>query len=1433
MLFSSLPIWPRRVARGMLGLVLLIVATLLIAWFALPLWIERQGVRIASERLGRTVTLEAAHFTPWRLALALEGLRIGGPTPESPALLEVKRIEAALSPRSVLHLAPILSSLTIDTPRLRVAVLAQGHTDLDDVIARLTRGPAADPAVPAQEPDLALYNIQLVGGEVQVDDRSAGMTHRLSDLMLGVPFVSTLDADVDVHVQPRLSGRLNGVVFESEAQAQPFAQTRSASLTFKLDTLDLAAYRAYWPHALPLRLARGTLTAQLTLDFHQPRAQPPVLKLSGRASVHQLALQRRPAETPSATQGGAAGTDGWEDWLRWGDLTVDLADVQPLRRQVLLSGLTLERPELLLGRDAQGRFAVPLVDSTAAATSSRQGGSPVPRQAAASAVPSLKLSAVATSAPSNEAARAMAAASAALAPAPATAPTPSAWRLGIARLDVRDGRIGWDDRAVKPAATLGLNALTLKGSGLSWPLAKAAPIELSATLAPQGDAVPAKQGKTASGGAKSASASASASATVTAKGQLGADGVAVDWALRDLSLGWFADYLKAATPLRIGGQVSAQGSVRTGPQGEEVRLAFRDLAFTRLEAADGQKAVVSIDTLSLDQADIAFDAHRISAGRLLVKAPRAQLARDQAGAWNWQAWLPAGGSSADAAATPAARPTAVASAAVAASAAPGADPGASSPWTAQLAEVFLEGGDVQLMDLSTHVLDDEPARPVGVQELSLRLSALDWDGQQLRKPTNAQLSLTMRRPDATRRSAREAPRLQWEGQIAMSPLRVSGRVKTERLPLHWVDPYLDPSIGIHLQRVEASLKGDFSYADQPTGPSLQAAGDLLLAELRLRQARLQEGRRRSAEDLLSWQALRLNGFKLRMAPARAPEVVIQQAGLDEFYARLIINEQGRLNLRDLRQTDQGQAVSAAAGASSAVGAEPGAAVAAMKPSTPVATDAARVVAGAAPAVAASGPAAEPVVRLSIAETRLNGGQVDFNDRFVKPNYSARLSELTGTLGSFSAGSTAMAPLQLRGRVAGTGLLDVSGALNPSGAPLALDITASATDIELAPLSPYAGKYAGYAIERGKLSSRVHYQIEPGGRLVAENKIVLNQLSFGDRIDSPEATKLPVRLAVALLKDSNGVIDVNLPISGSINDPDFSVGGLIVKLIVNLLTKAVTAPFSLLSGGGSAEMSQLAFPPGTASLPEATAQRLDAVAKILADKPTLQLSITGWVDAAAERRAAQAVQLEEAMLAERRRELRRQQNTVPVAASAPAAASASPARAKSAAGAPASAPTVADAAAQASDAATPADGSAGGVAVGAAGASSAPAGGGVTASPAQVPITLDDAQRQRLLKVVYDNAKLPDKPRNLLGLAKDLPAEQMRQLLMDSYRISDEQMRELALQRSVVVRDALIARGVPNARLFLASPKLHESEAGQGTDGDRGWQPKVDLSLTAQ
>jgi hypothetical protein len=265
------------------------------------------------------------------------------------------------------------------------------------------------------------------------------------------------------------------------------------------------------------------------------------------------------------------------------------------------------------------------------------------------------------------------------------------------------------------------------------------------------------------------------------------------------------------------------------------------------------------------------------------------------------------------------------------------------------------------------------------------------------------------------------------------------------------------------------------------------------------------------EPLLSWQMLALEGLQATVAPRAKPQVSMRRATVSDFYASLLVTEQGRFNLQE---------VAAAPGAASA----------------PVATPAA---AASASAPARSEPQDLPV-DLSVGEIRLVKGRVDFSDHFIRPNYSTQLSELNGRLGAFRSGTAEMAPLEIHGRAAGTAQLDIVGQLNPTANPPVMDLSAKATGLELAPFSAYSGKYAGYGIQRGQLSAELAYKVTPQGQLEAQNKLVINQLTFGDRVESPVATKLPVLLAVALLKDRRGVIDVNLPVRGSLHEAETGI-----------------------------------------------------------------------------------------------------------------------------------------------------------------------------------------------------------------------------------------------------------------------------------------------------
>jgi hypothetical protein len=219
-------------------------------------------------------------------------------------------------------------------------------------------------------------------------------------------------------------------------------------------------------------------------------------------------------------------------------------------------------------------------------------------------------------------------------------------------------------------------------------------------------------------------------------------------------------------------------------------------------------------------------------------------------------------------------------------------------------------------------------------------------------------------------------------------------------------------------------------------------------------------------------------------------------------------------------------------------------------------------------------------------------------------------DLEGTIKGLSSKQGTRAQVDLRGNVDRYAPALINGELNLLSASAYSDMKLDFRNIELTSITPYSGYFAGYQIRKGKLAVELTYRIKDR-KLDAGHHVVVDQLELGDKVDSPEATTLPVRLAIALLKDRNGVIDLNLPVTGSLDDPKFRLGPLIWKVFVNLIVKVATAPFSFIGslfGGNDTQVNQIVFAPGSAVLPETDAQRLAALVKGMVDRPALQLEV---------------------------------------------------------------------------------------------------------------------------------------------------------------------------------------------------------------------------------
>jgi len=432
------------------------------------------------------------------------------------------------------------------------------------------------------------------------------------------------------------------------------------------------------------------------------------------------------------------------------------------------------------------------------------------------------------------------------------------------------------------------------------------------------------------------------------------------------------------------------------------------------------------------------------------------------------------------------------------------------------------------------------------------------------------------------------------GTLGLTPVHAALALDLKNVDILALQPYITDKVNLLLTAANVSSQGALQL-DQARNGAWRGGfkGDLTLGNVALVD-------KQSTNDFMRWKSLQLGGVDLRMEPF---SIAVDRLALNDFFARVIINPDGRINLQDIVRSAAGEPKTLTESR--------------PQPSAVSATSVA-------PAPAAAAAKMPPV---TIRKFTLQGGKVRYTDNFIKPHYTANLMDLGGVVAGLSSDPSSSASVDLHGAV-NSAPLAIAGRINPLKGDLSLDLKAHVRGMELAPLPAYSGRYVGYGIDKGKLSFEVAYQIE-NRTLTAQNRLILDQLRFGDKIDSPGATTLPVRFAVALLQDRNGVIDIDLPIGGSLDDPQFSMGGVIVKVIVNVLTKAVTEPFALLGSlfGGGAEMSSLEFEPGHAAIPAAGAAKLKSLAQALIDRPALKLEITGRADPEADRAGLQRAALE--------------------------------------------------------------------------------------------------------------------------------------------------------------------------------------------------------------
>jgi len=605
-----------------------------------------------------------------------------------------------------------------------------------------------------------------------------------------------------------------------------------------------------------------------------------------------------------------------------------------------------------------------------------------------------------------------------------------------------------------------------------------------------------------------------------------------------------------------------------------------------------------------------------------------------------------------------------------------------NPWVVNLGKISVE-------DYQIKAEDQVPAEPVAMMIDKIHLKANNLSTAEGQK---GNVSLTLR--------LNQSGAISTEGPIGINPISANLQMSLKDIAVKPFQPYFTDKVKITVTDGALSTTGDFTLgsSDKKELKATYRGGASL--------NRFASIDKLNAEDVLKLESLAFDDIHFGSDPF---SLDVKGIALSNFYANVLIHPDGKLNLQEILVKEEAKKEAPSKKE--------------MPPPEKKTTE--------------SPKEKEPPKNIKIGNITLQGGRVDFSDKSVNPEFSAKLTEISGKISGLSSEETSLAEMELRTKLNDYAPLEIIGKINPLKQDLYVDLKVRFKDMDLSPATPYAGKYAGYTIQKGKLSFDLSYLIDKR-KLDSKNVIFLDQFTFGDKVESPQATKLPVKLAIALLKDRKGEIKLDIPVSGSLDDPKFSVWGIILKIILNLIAKAATSPFALLGAvlGGGEELSYLEFDYGIPAIGETNTKKIDTLVKALSDRPALKLDIEGHVDLERDREGLKQLLFQRKSKAQKLKEMVKKGTPV-----------------------------------------VPVD-----------------------------EVKIEPKEYEKYLKMAYKEEKFP-KPRNVLGMAKDLPVPEMEKLILAHIEVKESDLRSLASQRAMSVKDAILKSGKVEAeRIFILEPK---------------------------
>jgi uncharacterized protein involved in outer membrane biogenesis len=1162
------------------GLVIFFAVFTLVGFFVLPPVLKSILTKQLSQALHREVTINQIKINPYALSVTARGLMVKDRSSSEP-FVSCDEIFLNLQSSSALRMALILKEIRLTKPFIKIVHQPDMSYNFSDLIEKKeAKPPEKEKSKPLR---FSLNNIKIEDGSIDFLDEPVKTKHTVRELNIGIPFLSNIPTYIQTFVQPAFSAKINDTPYSIQGQTKPFHDSLETSFDININDLNIPYYVAYIPTKMNMKVRSAYLDTQVKISFLQSKEKKPSVTVTGNISLKKIALE-----------------DGQnKPLLRLPLLDISIAPSEPLSKNIHLSKISIQSPELEIRRDEKGMLNVQSLFPETKETK----------------------------------------------PPPKKEEPTTPFSLDIDEVQLISGKVFFSDLSgSKPFKTI-LNPIELKVDHFSNGKDKKSAYTLS-LLSEIKEAIKVEGDLTMD--------------------PLGAEGILE---IKSVPLKKYAPYYQNNILFNIEDgrlELSTRYKYAKGQREPEVSLSKLSILLNalRFKRPEENADFLKIPNLSVKETELDLTKKEIKVGLFSTQKGEVSIKRLKNGEIDALKLTPSPPSSDQ----------------------PREEIKSSEkikeqekPWLISLKQMSVDGYRI-------NVEDQTPTEPVNLmaQDLKLRGEAISTA-----KNSKGKLALSL--------ILNEKGTVSTTGTVSIDPLMADLKVELKDIEITPLQSYFTDKVNINVTGGAISTVGNLSL-DGTDKKELKTTykGEASLTNL----SSLDKG---NAEDLLKWESLSFSDLNIGVSPL---SIDIKGISLNNFYARVIINSEGKLNLQEIMKTEE--------------------------PKTPATPP---------PAPQEKGGAAskekEPAKNIKIGQITLQGGKINLSDKSVKPEFSTSLSEMVGRISGLSAEENTTADVDLRAKLNDYAPLEITGKINPLREDLYVDLKARIKDLDLSPATPYSGKFVGYTIEKGKLSFDLKYLIVKR-KLESQNQIFFDQFTFGEKVESPQATKLPVKLAVALLKDRKGEIKLDLPVTGSLDDPKFSVWGVILKILVNLISKAATSPFSLLGAvfGGGEELSFVEFDYGSTTIPEPNIKKLETITKALQDRPSLKMDVEGHVDMEKDREGLKQYLFNKKLKSQKLNEMvKKGQPAIPVD-----------------------------------------------------------------------DIKIEPAEYGKYLKMAYKEEKFP-KPKNVIGMVKDIPNAEMEKLMLTHIEVKEGDLRTLASQRSMKVKDAILkSKQVEPERIFILEPK---------------------------